>query len=105
VAESTKYDLFLEELNTLEKQIYYFMQKSSEVLEANQALNNRIILLERENDALKKRINEIEGKLSKSLLLNEENLFGADSLNLEEREALKSKISELIARIDYHLRS
>ncbi len=105
MAESTKYDLFLEELNTLEKQIYYFMQKSSEVLEANQALNNRIILLERENDALKKRINEIEGKLSKSLLLNEENLFGADSLNLEEREALKSKISELIARIDYHLRS
>lgn len=105
MAESTKYDLFLEELNTLEKQIYYFMQKSSEVLEANQALNNRIIMLERENDALKKRINEIEGKLSKSLLLNEENLFGADSLNLEEREALKSKISELIARIDYHLRS
>mgnify|MGYP001137120981 CR=1 FL=1 len=105
MAESTKYDLFLEELNTLEKQIYFFMQKSSEVLEANQALNNRIILLEKENDALKKRINEIEGKLSKSLLLNEENLFGTDSLNLEEREALKSKISELIARIDYHLRS
>ena len=105
MAETTKYDLFLDELNTLEKQIYYFIQKGSEVIEANEALNNRINQLEKENEALKKRINEIEAKLSKSLLLNDENLFGNESLNLEEREALKSKINDLIARIDYHLRS
>jgi len=52
--ETTKYDLFLEELNTLEKQIYYFIQKGSELIEANQALNNRINILEKENDTLKK---------------------------------------------------
>ena len=105
MAESTKYDLFLDELIALEKQIYYFNQKGSDVIEANDALNGRIDQLEKENDALKKRIAEIEAKLSKSLSLNDENLFGNDSLNLEEREALKSKIGELIARIDYHLRS
>lgn len=105
MAETTKYDLFLDELNTLEKQIYYFIQKGSEVLEANNALNSRINQLEKENDALKKRINEIESKLSKSLMLSEENSFGTESINLEEREALKSKIHDLIARIDYHLRS
>lgn len=105
MAETTKYDLFLEEITTLEKQIYYFIQKGSEVIEANEALNSRINQLEKENEALKKRINEIEAKLSKSLLLNDENLFGNETLNLEEREALKSKINDLIARIDYHLRS
>jgi len=104
LAEMTKYDLFIDELNTLEKQIYYFIQKGTEILESNQALNNRITLLERENDALKKKISEIESKVSKSFV-NSENLFGNESFNLEEKEALKNKIGELIARIDYHLRS
>ncbi|MBI1938547.1 MAG: hypothetical protein HYS25_10520 [Ignavibacteriales bacterium] len=96
--------MFIDELNALEKQIYFFIQKGAELLEANQALGNRLTLLERENDNLKKKISEIESKVSKSLF-NEGNLFGTESLKLEDREALKSKISELIARIDYHLRS
>lgn len=104
MAESSKYDLFLDEINALEKQIYYFIQKGSEIIDSNQALSNRIKQLEKENDVLKKRIGEIESKISKSFL-NEENLFGNETLKLEEREALKSKISELIAKIDYHLRS
>ena len=103
MAEGSKYDMFLDELNALEKQIYYFMQRSSELLEANQALSNRITLLERENDSLKKKINEIESKVSKSLF-NEENFFGNETLNVEEKEALKSKINDLIAKLDYHLR-
>jgi predicted nucleic acid-binding Zn-ribbon protein len=104
LGEGSKYDLFLDELNALEKQIYYFIQKGSELMEANQALNNRIILLEKENDILKKKISEIELKVNKTLF-NDENLFGSETIKLEEREALKSKIGELIAKIDYHLRS
>ncbi|MEW6195505.1 MAG: hypothetical protein AB1521_10135 [Bacteroidota bacterium] len=104
MAEGSKYDLFIDELNALEKQIYYFIQKGSELLDANQALNNRITLLEKENDTLKKKISEIESKVTKNIF-NEENLFGTESLKLEEREALKSKINELVAKIDYHLRS
>ncbi|MEJ5352659.1 MAG: hypothetical protein WHS65_13835 [Melioribacteraceae bacterium] len=104
MAELSKYDMFLEELNALEKEIYYFIQKGSELIEANQALSNRISQLEKENEALKKRLSEIESKISRSMF-NEENLFGAEKFNAEEREALKNKISELIARIDYHLRS
>lgn len=104
MAETTKYDLFIDELNTLEKQIYYFIQKGSELIEANSGLNNRITQLEKENDSLKKRISEIESKLSKSVL-NPNGVFGTGSINEEEREALKSKINDLVARIDYHLRS
>lgn len=102
--ETSKYDFFIDEINTLEKQIYYFIQKGDELLEANEELAKKITNLEQENQALKKRITDIETKLSKTLL-NEENLFANDSLNLEEREVLKNKISELINRIDYHLRS
>ena len=105
MAETTKYDLFLDEINSLEKQIYYFIQKGAELIEANKALNNRINQLEKENDALKKRISEVEAKLNKAILLNDENAFKNETLNPEEKEALKNKISELIARIDYHLRS
>lgn len=104
MAELSKYDMFLEELSALEKEIYYFIQKGSELIEANQALSNRINQLEKENEALKKRLSEIESKISRTMY-NEENLFGAERFNKEEREALKNKISELIARIDYHLRS
>lgn len=104
MAEGSKYDLFIDELNALEKQIYFFIQKGAELLEANQALSNRLTLLEKENDVLKKKISEIELRVSKSLV-NEDNLLVSESLKLEDREALKSKISELIARIDYHLRS
>lgn len=104
MAEGSKYDMFLDELNALEKQIYYFIQRGGELLEANQALSNRITLLERENDSLKKKINEIESKVSKSFF-NQENLFGNETLNVEDKEALKSKISDLIAKLDYHLRS
>lgn len=104
MSETTKYDLFLDELNSLEKQIYYFVQKGTELEEANQGLNNRITLLERENEALKKKIVEIESKVSKAFI-NDQNLFEDDSFNFEDKEALKKKITDLIARIDYHLRS
>jgi predicted nucleic acid-binding Zn-ribbon protein len=104
LGEGSKYDLFIDELNALEKQIYYFIQKGSELMEANSALNNKIIQLEKENDILKKKISEIELKVNKTLF-NEGNLFGSETIKLEEREVLKNKISELIARIDYHLRS
>jgi len=104
LSETSKYDLFNDELTALEKQIYYFLQKGNDLIEANQALNNRIVLLEKENDALKKKISEIESKVSKSIF-NGENLLGGENFNLEEKEALKNKINELIAKIDYHLRS
>jgi hypothetical protein len=103
LSETSKYDLFLEELGSLEKQIYYFIQKGTEVAETNQGLNNRITLLERENEALKKKLIEIESKVSKNLM-NDQNMFDS-SFNIEEKEALKSKITEMIAKIDYHLRS
>ena len=50
MAESSKYDIFIDELNALEKQIYFFLQKGDELSDANQALENRIVILEKENN-------------------------------------------------------
>ncbi len=104
MSDISKYDLFLDELSALEKQIHYFIQKGNELMESNQGLSNRITLLERENDSLKRKIAEIELKVSKTLL-NDQNIMGDDTFNSEEKQALKNKINEMIARIDYHLRS
>ncbi|MDF1611509.1 hypothetical protein [Stygiobacter electus] len=103
MAETSKYDIFLDELNSLEKQIYIFVQKADELEEKNQGLSNRITLLERENNELKKKLAEIESKLSRTFVGNEE-LFN-ESFNFEDKEAIKKKITELIAKINYHLRS
>lgn len=103
MSETSKYDIFLEELNSLEKQIYLFVQRGIELEENNQGLSNRIALLERENEALKKKIAEIEAKVSKTFI-GDQNLFG-ENFSFEDKEALKKKITELIAKIDYHLRS
>ncbi len=97
-----KYDMFLHELGSLEKEIYYFLQKGQELVEANRSLNERINLLERENSELKKKISDIESRLSR---FSERGTQLIHSGNKEEREVLKSKISELIEMIDYHLRS
>ncbi|MFC2136093.1 hypothetical protein ACFLTH_15870 [Bacteroidota bacterium] len=102
--ETSKYDFFMDELNSLEKNLYSFVQKSFELNEKNTRLDKKINQLEKENEVLKLKIDEIESKLNNSLFEDSE-ILNNNSLNLEDREYLKNKISELISKIDYHLRS
>ncbi|MFA3782088.1 hypothetical protein ABRY23_03370 [Melioribacteraceae bacterium 4301-Me] len=104
LSENSKYDLFLEELNALEKQVYYFIQKGIELSEFNEALEKKIAKLEAENTSLKKKLNEIEEKLSKPFF-DESSSLGDEFVKAEGKEKLKKKIDELIARLDFHLRS
>ena len=104
MAESSKYDIFMDELNSLEKEIYLFVQKSQEIMEANKKLDKKVDQLEKENEVLKLKVGEIESKLNSASFI-EKNIFEDGSTNWEDSESLKSKISELISKIDYHLRS
>ncbi|OGU55013.1 MAG: hypothetical protein A2V66_08060 [Ignavibacteria bacterium RBG_13_36_8] len=104
MAETSKYDFFMDELSSLEKQLYTFVQKSFELTDKNSKIEKKMQQLEKENDVLKMKIREIENKLNNSLF-NDNSLFNNDSLKLEDRELIKSKISELISKIEYHLRS
>jgi len=104
LTESSKYDLFMEELTSLEKQVYIFVQKNYELSDKNLRLEKKLQQFESENEVLKLRIEELESKLNDSSF-EENNLFQTDSITVEDREVLRSKISELISKIDYHLRS
>ncbi|MBN1299634.1 MAG: hypothetical protein JW995_00315 [Melioribacteraceae bacterium] len=101
--ESSKYDLFMDELLSLEKQIGVFAQRCDELVEQNNYYKDQIFNMEQENQALKNKIKEIEIQLSKQS--NNEDLFGGNSLTAEDREQLKEKVGELINKIDHHLRS
>jgi predicted nucleic acid-binding Zn-ribbon protein len=90
----------MEELASLEKMIYVFLRKHEELLKENSNLKTKLKHFETENEILKLKIDEIETKLS-----TDSELFGNQILNEEERENIKSKISELISKIDNHLRS
>ena len=103
MAESSKYDFFTDELTALEKQIYVFLQKNEELQHENRELSNRIKNIDKENEVLKLKLQEIETKLNHFEENGSQNY--SEAFNPEEKEELKNKISDLINKIDYHLRS
>lgn len=94
--ENSKYDFFMDELNSLEKQIYSLVQKSEELLEEKAALTNRISKLELENEVLRLKIEELETITP-----------GRDVGNIsqEDRDVLKKRIEEIVSKIDNHIGS
>lgn len=104
MTDKNKYDLFLEEISSLEKLIYLFAQKSDDLAVENDSLLKRINELEKENSILKQKINDFELKLAHPFA--EDDLFAnLGSINSEDRDVLKNKINDLIKKIDSHLRS
>ena len=95
---SSKYDSFLTELNSFEKEVYTFIHKKEVVDSENLELRKKFSELESENNSLKKKIENLELKLAK---IND----GKTPTFLAESDNLKERIGELISRIDYHLRS
>ena len=89
--------------NSLEKQIYIFVHKVKELEEEKNALNKKVKKLLNENEILTMRIEEISGNISKAVNLADE--INLKKINWENKEELKSKIEELISKINYHIRS
>jgi len=104
LAEQSIYDFFLDELFSLEKHIYMFVERSDEISEEKLALEKTIKSLKDENEILKLKLEQLE-KESNSRSFSED-LFGSgENDGSQEREAMKAKISGLISKIDDHLRS
>ena len=102
--ESSKYDFFMDELSSLEKQMYVFLQRDYELSQENIELMKKLEYLEKENEVLQLKMNELEENLQKRDVITSEGKEGI-SLNVEEKEQIKNKIDDLISKIDYHLRS
>lgn len=102
MSETSKYDFFMEELASLEKKIYTFIQRDVELSEENKRLVKRAQQLETENEILNLKLKEVEEKV---VNIQDTEIVSNDSLNSEEKERIKTKIDDLISKIDYHLRS
>ncbi len=94
--ENSSYEIFLDELTSLEKQIYAYVKRSEEVFEENKRLKEKINELETENDILKIKIEEMEKKTENQ---------PSSKIDDIEKEKIKRRIDELIEKIDFHMRS
>jgi predicted nucleic acid-binding Zn-ribbon protein len=104
VSDTSKYDLFNDEIDSLEKMVQKFVAENLELEEKKSAISEKVEKLERENEILVTKINELEKKLTKAEDKPSSSV-GKTKLDLSERENLKNQIDDLIERIDYHIRS
>lgn len=103
MSDTSKYDLFMEEIVSLEKMVQKFVVENEEIENEKTTLESKVDNLEQENEVLVLKIKELEKKLN-----NAENKKVPESksnLDFSERENLKNQIDDLISKIDYHIRS
>lgn len=91
MSELSKYEIFLQELSSVEVQVSAQKELCEELKNRNKELEKKLSALQRENEYLKLQIE------------NGENVFG--SLSVKERESLKLKITDVITKINNHLTS
>lgn len=103
MVDLTKYDIILSDLNFIESQASSVKDKFEELKNRNNELEDIVFLLKKEKNLLNQRIAQLESQLEQKpdVEENSEKL----NLNVEEKEILKNKIKQLIAKIDYHLSS
>lgn len=103
MADTSKYDLFLNEIVSLEKAVQKFVSNNVELEEEKLSLVNRVNKLQKENEILVLKIKDLEKQIS--VAEDVKTSAGKTTLDLTERENLKNQIDDLISRIDYHIRS
>lgn len=103
MADTSKYDLFLNEIGSLEKAVQKFVSNNVELEEEKLTLTTRVNKLQKENEILVLKIKDLEKQISSAEEVKTS--AGKTNLDLTERENLKNQIDDLISRIDYHIRS
>lgn len=101
MVDLAKYETLISELGKLESQVEILKNKYTDTLERNKELEVSLEEIQQDKNLLHKKISELESELEELNLKSEEK----SKLNLEEREEIKSKIRNLITRIDKHLTS
>jgi len=102
--ELTKYEVFLNELSSLESQISVLAERYQDVVKHLNEIENQNTIVSKENEYLKLQIKTLEKEIETFKgSVERESTFS--SLPVKDRESLKQKINELIARINYHLGS
>jgi hypothetical protein len=103
LADYSKYDILIKDLNIVETQVSVLYNKYKDELQKNQDLENALIGLKAENAFLVDKLSKLESELQNLQSGNNLDLF--HSLNMKEKEELKLKLRNLLSKIDYHISS
>jgi hypothetical protein len=103
LAEYSKYDILLKDLNLIETQVSILNNKYKDELQRNQDLENSVNEMKLENAYLVEKLSKLDSELQNLHSGNDQDLF--HSLNMKEKEDLKLKLRNLLSKIDYHISS
>jgi len=104
LADLSKFEIFLQELSSVEVQASAQMELYEELLKRTRELEKKISSLQKENEYLKLQSAESrENGEAQDGQKAQENIFG--SLSVKERENLKVQITDVITKINNHLTS
>jgi dynactin complex subunit len=104
VSDTSKFDLFMDEIVSLEKMVQKFVADNQEMETNKSALSKKVDKLIQENEILVSKIKDLEKKID-HVDVDSGSVKSKTNLDLTEREDLKSQIDDLISRIDFHIRS
>jgi hypothetical protein len=103
LAEYSKYDILIKDLNQIESQVSVLNNKYKDQLQKNQDLENAVKELQLENSHLIEKIAKLDSQIENLTTGGNLDLF--HSLNSNEKEELKLKLRNLLSKIDYHISS
>jgi len=96
----TKYEAMIKDLSTLESQITILKSQFDETVSRNKELEIALEKSKQDNTSLYQRIAELDKELTD---INKNVEDGINLLSLEDKESFKTKLKDLISRINYHL--
>jgi len=101
--DQSKFEIFIEELTSIEVQVSAHIELCEELQNRNRELEKKLSSLQKENEYLKMQIENGEGLAERRGDDIQKAVFS--SLSSKERENLKVKITEVISKINSHLTS
>lgn len=99
MAEVNKYEIILNDLNTIETQVSVLKNRSKSLNDRVTELEEQLSETHRENLELSQKVKKLEEEINKS---NPQKVL-FNSLDNEDREKLKDKLQVMISKIDLHL--
>lgn len=95
-----KYEAMIKDLSTLESQITILKNQFGDTVRRNKELEVALEKSKQDNTSLYQRIAALDKELTD---INKNAEEGLNLLSLEDKESFKTKLQDLISRINYHL--
>lgn len=103
MVDLAKYDSLIQDLSAIEAEIATLGNKLRDTEERKTELEIQVAKLRQDNSFIQKKIIELEQEILLTKQDEEGNIF--NTLNSKEKENLKSKLQDIISKIDFHLSS